>query len=96
MRSSYDVHLTIFILIEGAKPMRYVLGLGLLIVAMVPADAATPHRSGARHHVVLPAGVAASFAAVPGATYSIPQPRVRYDDMPSYNDPSKFGGQTPY
>ena len=31
--------------------MRYILGLGLLIVAMAPADAATLHRSGARHHV---------------------------------------------
>ena len=25
----------------------------------------------------------------------MPQPRLRYDDAPSYNDPSKFGGQTP-
>jgi hypothetical protein len=71
--------------------MRYVLGLGLLIAAMVSADAATVRHSLARH-VVLPAGVASSFAAVPTAAYAVP----RYDDTPSYNDPSKFGGQTPY
>jgi hypothetical protein len=76
--------------------MKYFLGSGLLIAIMASADAATLHRSGARHHVVLPAGVASSFAAVPGSAYAIPQPPVRYDDVPSYNDPSKFGGQTPY
>jgi hypothetical protein len=76
--------------------MRYVFVLGILITAMASADAAAVHRSGVRHHVVLPAGVASSFAAVPGAAYAMPQPRLRYDDAPSYNDPSKFGGQTPY
>jgi hypothetical protein len=76
--------------------MRYVLGFGILIAVVASAEAATVHRSGVRHHVVLPAGVASSFAAVPGGAYAMPQPRLRYDDVPSYNDPSKFGGQTPY
>jgi hypothetical protein len=76
--------------------MRYVLGFGILIAAMASADAATVHRSGVRHHVELPAGAASSFEAVPGGAYAMPQPRLRYDDVPSYNDPSKFGGQTPY
>ena len=76
--------------------MRYLLSLALLTAAIASADAATLHRSGARHQIVLPASVASSFAAAPGAIYATPQSRVRYDDMPGYNDPSTFGGQTPY
>jgi hypothetical protein len=96
IRPSHDAHLTTTILIEWSKTDALCFGLGILIAAMASADAATVHRSGVRHHVVLPAAVASSFAAVPGAAYAMPQPRVRYDDTPGYNDPSKFGGQTPY
>ena len=30
--------------------------------------------------------------AVPGWAYAGPRPPVHYDDTPSYDDPSKFGG----
>ena len=30
--------------------------------------------------------------AVPGWAYAGPRPPVHFDDTPSYNDPSKFGG----
>jgi hypothetical protein len=38
------------------------------------------HRS--RHHVIVS----------PSRDYAAPRPPVDYDDTPSYNDPSKFGG----
>ncbi|MBR0697708.1 hypothetical protein [Bradyrhizobium lablabi] len=76
--------------------MRVVLGLGmgLLIALGASADAATAHHSRAHHHVILPHGVASSFAAVPPPAYAWPRPSVRFHDTPSYNDPSKFGGQS--
>jgi hypothetical protein len=70
--------------------MRSILILGLLMTLCASANAATLHHT--RHHVVLPPGVASSFAAVPGPTYAPPPPAVHYDDTPSYNDPSKYGG----
>jgi hypothetical protein len=70
--------------------MRSILVLGLLMTLCASANAATLHHR-ARHHVVIPAGVASSFAAVPDGTYAPPPPAVHYD-TPSYNDPSKFGG----
>lgn len=72
--------------------MRSILVLGLLMTLCASANAATPHHHRARHHVVIPPGVASSFAAVPGWTYAPPPPAVHYDDTPSYNDPSKYGG----
>ena len=30
--------------------------------------------------------------AVPGWSYAAPRPTVHHDDTPSYDDPSKFGG----
>jgi hypothetical protein len=71
--------------------MRSALIWGLLMTLCASANAATLHHHRTRHHVTLPAGVASSFAAVPGRT-STPPPIVQYDDVPSYNDPSKFGG----
>jgi hypothetical protein len=73
--------------------MRAVLILGLLMTLCASANAATLHHHRSRHHVVLSPGVASSFAAVPDRTYA-PPPAVPYDDAPSYNDPSKFGGST--
>jgi hypothetical protein len=72
--------------------MRSILVLGLLMTLGASASAATLHHHRARHHVVIPPRVASSFDAVPGWTYAPPPPAVPYDDAPSYNDPSKYGG----
>ena len=72
--------------------MRYVLGLGLLITLCASVDAATMHHSRTHHHVIIRPGVTSSFAAFPGLAYAPPRPQVHYDDTPSYDDPSKFGG----
>jgi hypothetical protein len=75
--------------------MRSILVLGLLMTLCASANAATLHHHRTRHHVVIPPGVASSYAAIPGWTYAPPPPAVRYDDTPSYNDPSKWGGGAP-
>jgi hypothetical protein len=62
--------------------MHAFLALGLLITLWAPASAATEHHSW-HHVIVLPSQ---SWA------YAAPRPPVHYDDTPSYNDPSKFGG----
>lgn len=31
---------------------------------------------------------------IPRGTYAGPRPPIHYNDTPSYNDPSKFGGQS--
>jgi hypothetical protein len=71
--------------------MRYVLVLGLLIAVTASAEAATAHQRYTRHHVFISPRVASSFDAVPGWVEP-PRSSIRYDDVPSYNDPSKFGG----
>ena len=70
--------------------MRSILVLGLLMTLCASANAATLHHHRTRHHVVISPGVASSFDAVPG--WTSPAPAVHYDDTPSYNDPSKYGG----
>jgi hypothetical protein len=72
--------------------MRSILALGFLIALGASADAATLHHFRARHHLFISPNVASSFAAVPDRDYERLPPAVRYDDAPSYNDPSKFGG----
>jgi hypothetical protein len=72
--------------------MRSVLVLGLLIAASASAQAATAHQHYTRHHVFISPRVASSFDAVPGWAYKPPPPAIRYHEVPSYNDPSKFGG----
>jgi hypothetical protein len=72
----------------GANAMRSFLVLGLLITLCASASAATVHHS--RHVIVHPS----HGYAVPGSAYAAPRPPVHYDDTPSYNDPSKFGGGT--
>ena len=62
--------------------MRYFLAAGLLITLCASASAATVHHS--RHHVIVGPNL--------GWAYPAPRPPVHYDDTPSYNDPSKFGG----
>jgi len=61
--------------------MRSVLALRLLLILCGSADAATVHHSRTHHHVAAPSWV-----------YAPPRPQVHYDDTPSYDDPSKFGG----
>jgi hypothetical protein len=73
--------------------MRIVLALGLLIALSAFADAAAAHHSRMRQHIFIRPGVASSFAAVPGWAFEPPRPQVRYDDVPNYYDPSKFGGE---
>jgi len=68
--------------------MRSFLTLGLLIALSASASAATMHHS--RHVIVYPS----QGDAVPGWAYAAPRPAARYDDTPSYDDPSKFGGGT--
>jgi hypothetical protein len=62
--------------------MRSFLALGLMITLCASATAATvPH---SRHHVIVGPSLGSAYAAA--------RPPVYYDDTPSYNDPSKFGG----
>jgi len=63
--------------------MRSVLALGLLITLCASADAATVPHSKPPHVIVRHSqDVIPRFAVPP----------VHYDDTPSYDDPSKFGG----
>jgi hypothetical protein len=72
--------------------MRTFLALGLLITLSASASAAKVHHHFEPRHVSVPPG---PFYAVPGWAYEAPRrPQVHYDDTPSYNDPSKFGGGT--
>jgi hypothetical protein len=72
--------------------VRSILVVSLLMTLCAPANAATLHHHRVHHHVIIPRGGASSFAAVPGSAFAPPPPTVQYDDTPSYNDPSKFGG----
>jgi hypothetical protein len=67
----------------GANAMRFVLALGLLVGLCASAHAATVHHSKPRHVIVRHSQ---------GATPRFVVPPARYNDTPSYNDPSKFGG----
>jgi hypothetical protein len=81
----------------GENQMRSVLALGLLIALCGSASAARVHHVKPRHIIVrdsqaaIPGPVRDSLAAVPGFVV----PPSRYDDTPSYRDPSKFGGGAP-
>jgi hypothetical protein len=66
----------------GANAMRSFFALVLLITLYASASAATAHHS--RHHVIV--------GPSQGGAYAPPRLPIDYDDTPSYNDPSKFGG----
>jgi hypothetical protein len=66
----------------GATAIRPFLTLGLLITLCASASAATVHHS--RHHVIIRPNERWAYAA--------PRPPIDHDDTPSYDDPSKFGG----
>jgi hypothetical protein len=72
-----------------------VLVLGLSIALSASASAATGHHTKPRLKPW-----AASSQRFPsltgfGSAYAAPRPEVRYDDTPSYDDPSKRGGGAP-
>jgi hypothetical protein len=72
--------------------MRSILALGLLITLCGSADAATVHHFRTHHHHVT-SGFANSFAyepARPSVHYYAPG----YNDAPSNQDASTFGGST--
>jgi hypothetical protein len=66
--------------------MRSILALGLLIALSASVSAATTHHS--RHVIGRPTQ---GYAAL-GWAHAAPRPPIHYDDNPSYDDPSKFGG----
>jgi hypothetical protein len=68
--------------------MRSFLALGLLITLCASAGAATMHHL--RHVVVRPS----QGYAVPGWAYAAPRTPDHYDDIPSYDDPSKSGSDS--
>ena len=79
--------------------MRSILALSLFTALCASANAATVHHHRVRHHVVMSRGVmspgvASSYASAPRSAYAPSGPADPYDDTPSYNDPSKFGGDT--
>jgi hypothetical protein len=78
----------------GANAMRSFLALSLLMILCASASAAAVHHTIPRHHVIVLPSQGFSGYAVPGWAYAAPPPTVHYDDTPSYNDPSKFGGST--
>ena len=64
--------------------MRSFLALALLIALCASASAATARQP---RHVTVHQG---HEYAIPGWTYAVPR-SIHYDDVPSYNDPSKNG-----
>ena len=76
--------------------MRSLLTLGLLISLTAYASAATIHGPHTRHRAVAHHGqvVSSGDFVVPREAYAAPRPPIYYNDTPSYNDPSKFGGQS--
>jgi len=72
----------------GCDAMRALLALSLLITLSASASAAAMYHS--RHVIVRPS----KGYVLPGWAYSAPPPPTHYDDTPSYDDPSKFGGDT--
>ena len=72
----------------------------LAAAAVLSALATTPVAFAKEHHHVRKARQYISIDrpsrgyAFPRRAYAAPRPPVHYDDTPSYNDPSKFGGGT--
>jgi hypothetical protein len=82
--------------------MRVVLALGLLLALCASADAAKAHHAKSRHMIVREGRAFPWRSPAPGwayaplgsplyRSYAAPRPDP-YDDTPSYDDPSKFGG----
>jgi hypothetical protein len=77
-------------MLNGASTMRSLLALGLLMTLCASASAATVHHP--RHQVIARSSEGFLGYAVPRWAYAAARPAVHYDDTPSYDDPSKFGG----
>ncbi len=77
--------------------MRSLMTLGFLISLTACAGAAPMHAMHARHRVVAHHGRVVSLGdfVIPREAYASAPPQIRYDDTPSYDDPSKLGGQPP-
>jgi hypothetical protein len=75
-----------------SKAMRFGVALSPLIALCASADAATVHHSRPRHVIVHPSQGLTLRHAVPGRAYAAPRPAIHDYGVPSYNDPSKFGG----
>jgi hypothetical protein len=78
----------------GANAMRSFLALSMLMTLCASASAATVHHTITRHHVIVRPSQGFQGYAGPGWASAAPPPAIHYDDTPSYNDPSKFGGPT--
>jgi hypothetical protein len=74
--------------------MRFVLALGVLIALCASANAARVHHPKSRH-VILRNSMDAMPGFVAPAARNFVAPPLRFDDTPSYNDPSKWGGGAP-
>jgi hypothetical protein len=79
----------------GEKAMRSVLAICFLMALGVSANAAAKgHYAKARHVIVRPSQTPIpAYVAPNGARISVPGGRrTLHDDLPAYNDPSRFGG----
>lgn len=76
--------------------MRTLLTVGFLISLTACASAAPIHNTHTRRRLVAHHRQAVSLGdfAVPREAYAGPRPQTYHNDTPSYNDPSKFGGQS--
>ena len=74
--------------------MRSFLTLSLLMISCATASAATAHPTIRRHHVIVRHSRGFPGYVVPGSAYAAIPATAHYGDVPSYNDPSKFGGST--
>jgi hypothetical protein len=72
--------------------MRSVLVFGLLIAVSAGAQAATHHHY-TDHHIFISPRAASSLNAVSGWADEPLRPAIRFNGVPSYNDPSKYGGE---
>lgn len=72
--------------------MRFLLGLTLLITLSASAAAAPRHHF-ERRHVVMSHSRAHAHV-LRGRIFAAPRAPEHFDDTPSYDDPSKFGGGT--
>ena len=76
--------------------MRSLMTVGFLIWLTACASAAPIHGAHARHRAVAHHGpvVSPGDFVIPREAYAAPPPPISFNDTPSYNDPSKFGGQS--
>jgi hypothetical protein len=76
--------------------MRALLTAGFLMSLTACASAVPIHGRQARHRAVIHHGPVVSLGdlVIPRGAYAGPRPPISFNDTPSYDDPSKFGGQS--